>query len=72
MSSVTWSIPHKVPLLAVMVAMSFKGVYWSPSPPPRTDEQKKYGKEDLIDRLVKWRVPIAQVKSYFSYIELLV
>lgn len=55
-----------------MVAMSFKGVYWSPSPPPRTDEQKKYGKEDLIDRLVKWRVPIAQVKSYFSYIELLV
>ena len=54
-------IPVKVPLIISMVVASFKGVYWSPTPPPRVEEQKKYGREDIIDRLIRFRVPVAKV-----------
>ncbi|KAM5546015.1 hypothetical protein V8D89_000141 [Ganoderma adspersum] len=59
------SVPEKVPLLVAMVAASFKGVYCSPTPPPRVEEQKKYGEEDIIDRFVRLRVPVAQCVTVF-------
>ena len=59
-------IPVKVPLMISMVIASFKGVYWSPTPPPRVEEKKKYGREDILDRLIRLRVPVAKVCMLLS------
>ncbi|KAI0666375.1 ICMT-domain-containing protein [Trametes maxima] len=53
----------KIPLLGSMVWAAFVGAFRSPTPPPRAEETKKYGKEDLGDWLTRRKISLSRPMS---------
>ncbi|KAI0644113.1 hypothetical protein C8Q79DRAFT_1011910 [Trametes meyenii] len=55
----TSTVLLKIPLIGSVVWAAFAGVFCSPTPPPRAEEKKKYGKEDLVDWLVRRKISLS-------------
>ena len=51
----------KPTFLAILVVVGLKGVYIAPRAPPRPQEKRAYGKEDLIEKFLRWGLPVSQV-----------